>query len=102
MAATPTQYTSVNYQAIGGDYWVIGATGTLDILTGGKLLTNGTQATGPTPFTDSTGGTPATTLVLPRNDTTAHLASDVAANEASLNAQINLILTILKNAGLTT
>ncbi len=59
-------------------------------------------AAAPAALTDSTTGTPGSTLIAVRTDTAAHVAADVIVDLASLNAQINSLITQLKAAGVLT
>ncbi len=79
-----------NYIRQGDQQIVVG--GELNILSGGKVLAAGTQATAITDLTDSTTGTASDTL----DDTTAGQKDDIA----SLAAKINSILAALRGAGI--
>jgi len=56
----------------------------------------------PAHLTDSTTGTPGSTLVAVRSDTAAHTAADANENFASLNAHINALQALLVSAGVLT
>lgn len=56
----------------------------------------------PADYTDSSGGTPATTLVAVRSDTAAHTAADANANFASANKAHNDLKAALVTAGVLT
>lgn len=78
----------------GGSELVVGPTGVLNILTGGKVLCAGVQTAAIAALTDNSGGTPSGTIAA---------ISDTATKNAvaSLNASIDLLRTALKNAGIT-
>lgn len=56
----------------------------------------------PADLTDSSGGTPASTIVAVRSDTGAHTAADANANFATVNAKVKAISDALVTAGLLT
>lgn len=105
-------YNTANYEQQGGAVWVIG--GELQIVPGGKITANGTQAGAITVLTDSTAGTANNTLqALPdpadtpatadalRDDLVANLIPALRNNYADLGAKVNAILAVLQGAGLT-
>lgn len=103
MVIPDPSYDVQNYAAQGGSSWVIGATGTLDIATGGKITAGGTQAATTPVITDSTGGTPATTFAAITAGA-GYAQADMVAVKNAL-AQVALVLngigTALKGVGLT-
>ncbi len=104
----PAAYTNTqNYAAHGGASWVIGATGTLDIATGGKITNNGTQAAAIAPFTDSTGGTltlggTLTAFAVSGAGTVTAAQVAILNNSiAMLNGQIELVRVAIAGVGIT-
>ena len=95
-------YNTLNYRQQGGAVDVIG--GELRIASGGKLTANGTQA-GPTAtITDNTGGTASATLAAITAGASYSQADMQAVQNAlaSLAAQYNALLAILKGIQATT
>jgi hypothetical protein len=103
----PTVDTQV-YIKQGAGELVIGTSGILNILTGGKILAAGVQATNLGTFVDSTGGTPALTfaaITAPGANATTSLTADMTAVKNALSqtaATLQAIQVALKNAGITT
>lgn len=99
----PTVDTQV-YLKQGGGELVIGPTGVLNILTGGKILPAGGAQPATTPvITDSTGGTGSTTFAAIAAGVAYTQADAVAIKNAlsEIATTLNGIGVVLKGAGLT-
>lgn len=103
MPIPDTSYNPVNYAAQGGASWVIGATGTLDIATGGKITAAGTQAAAITAITDSTGGVASTTFAAITAGG-SYAQADMTATKnalAQIAVTLNAIRAALQGVGIT-
>lgn len=81
----------------GGDRLTVDNGGSINVLTGGKILANGTQASAITNLTDSTTGTANDTLT---DVGVAFAQATLNNNFADLAAKVNAILTAIRNAGI--
>jgi hypothetical protein len=92
------------YGKQGGSTWVVSAGGIINIETGAVIQFNGVQP-GPTgAIVDNTGGVATTTFAAIAAGAGYTQADMVAVKNAlaSIAAQYNAVLTILKNLGLST
>lgn len=105
MAADAT-YQTLNYEQQGGSIWVVG--GTLDIVTGGKITANGTQASAMTAqlttITHTEPGTPDyaiqnLTNSSPYGFVTADEGNSVLKVIANLQARLAQVEAILEGIG---
>jgi hypothetical protein len=94
-------YNTQNQEQQGGSVWVIGPSGILDFAVGAKMTNAGVQAGPTSAITDSTGGTPSTTLAAITAGASYAQADMVAVKNAlaSLAAQYNALLAILQGIG---
>lgn len=106
-------YNTENHKEQGGKKWAVG--GELNILPGGKVTANGTQAAAVMGFTDNTGVVaPDSTIEnVPATATAPAALADAAArtevnaaltaienNTADLTKSVNAILVALRGAGI--
>ncbi len=97
----------------GGDTLEVGPSGIIDILTGGEIRNNGTQASAVPDLTDNSAGTaddtiqaltdpadaPASADAL-RDDLVANLIPELRNNIADLTAKVNDLIAAVRGGGL--
>lgn len=107
----PAAAASIGPNNIGDRRQFVGSVSTVFGRSGAVVAANGdytpTQVglppqAAPANLTDSSGGVAGAILVAPRSDTLAHCAADQATNVASLNAQLNAVVTALKASHILT
>jgi hypothetical protein len=86
------EYNSENYKEQGGKKWAVG--GELNILPGGKVTANGTQATAISNFTDNTGVVTPDSII---ENVPATATAPAALADAALRTEVNTALTALEN-----
>lgn len=98
MAADATYAAGSNYSVQGGLTWVIG--GNLNVVTGGKMLAEGTQAANIPSITDNTSGSASSTLSVVGATNGGDVSGAINNGFATISAKLNALLLACKNLGI--